>query len=142
MRKKKETGVVLATSFILPEKLEKSIEQMTVGEVLQTNTYFAIAERELQAVWNNRNNAKLGLSADQKLKAHPIDELKAQGYLEPGNFIVEYSKVFEKVSDLPKSKREFIGFVGTDIFNKTILELTKKHEEIPIKRKRRSKSAG
>ena len=99
----------------------KPIEEMTITDVLQLPLFFDNAKKDLADVWNQRVAARKGLKPGERLRAHPIDDLHAAGLWEPGEFIVVYAKVLNKVkTGLSRTKRDYILGFGNGIFNKTV----------------------
>ena len=102
----------------------KSVEEMTITDVMQLPLFFENAQKDLADVWNQRVAARKTLKPGERLRAHQIDDLHAAGLWEPGEFIVVYARVLEKQeTNLSGTKRNFILGFGNGIFNKTVQTL-------------------
>ena len=116
---------------VLTKEAIKPVSEMSISDVLRLPLYFANAKKELTDIWNHREAARVGAGRkQQRLKAHPIDDLHAAGIWEPGQFIVTYANVLNKESTgLSRTKRDFILGVGNGIFNKTVQTLLDNEKE-------------
>jgi len=99
----------------------KLVSEMTIEEVIKLPLFFKNVEIELNGIWQERKKASLSLKPHQRLKAHPIDFLKQNGYWKTDQFILTYAKILSKEETrLSSNKRNFTLSVGNDIFTKTV----------------------
>lgn len=110
----------------IPEQpAEKRVEEMSIADVLKLPLFFNNVSAELKSIWNSRETARREASRDgMRLKAHPIDALHAAGILEPGQFIVTFAHVLDKVNTgMPRAQRDVVTTLGKTAFNKTVQKL-------------------
>jgi len=104
--------------------MEKKISEMTIEEVLKLPLFFKNVEIELNGIWQEREKASLSLKPHERLKSHPIDFLKQNGYWEADQFILSYAKILSREETrLSSNKRNFMLSVGNNIFTKTVQSL-------------------
>ena len=102
----------------------KKIKNMTIADVLKLPLFFENAEKEISNIWKKRESARTLLNGDERLSSHPIDDLKKDGFLETGEFIVTYANILEKKETrLSRVKRDFIFAYGTEAYKKTVQKL-------------------
>ena len=66
----------------------------------------------------------------EKLKSHPIDKLHAAGKLVPGDFVVLFAQVLDKVATgYSTADRQFIRDLGMIAFNETMQKLLDDEKE-------------
>lgn len=106
------------------------LKDLKVLDVIKMPLFFKNVETELKSIWNSREKARNSLSANVRLKSHPIDSLHEMGLLEPGEFIVEFVKVLDKVSNgLSSAQRDTIHTLGMTAFNNTMKKLISNEEK-------------
>lgn len=110
----------------IPEQpAEKSVDELTIMDVLKMPLFFNNVSAELKSIWQSRETARKDASKKGlRLKAHPIDRVHEAGFLEPGAFIVEYAKVLDRIkTGLPRAMRDVIETLGNMAFNKTMQKM-------------------
>lgn len=107
------------------------VKDMTISDVLKTPEFYNNLKVVISDLENTRKNA--GISANARLKRHPIDRLQEKGVFEPGQMTVLYaSAIDKKLQGYSSSERKFILEVGGEAFNitmKQFLEQEKKDNE-------------
>lgn len=98
------------------------VKEMTIADVLKTPAFYNNLKVVISDLENTRRKA--GMMADAPLKRHPIDRLQERGVFEPGNFVIIFAKVLDKVATgYSSSERAFIRAVGMTAFNVTMQKL-------------------
>lgn len=95
---------------------------MTIEDVLKTPLFFENVKRQLTSLWNDREKARKDATRNNtRLRAHVIDRMHNAGQWEPGNFVILFAKVLDKVATgYSLSERTFIRAVGMTAFNITM----------------------
>lgn len=101
------------------------VADLSVSDVLKMPLFFENVKRQLTSLWNDREKARKDATRNNtRLWAHVIDRMHNTGHWEPGNFIVLFAKVLDKVETGYSSiERAFIRAVGMTAFNKTMKKL-------------------
>lgn len=101
------------------------VKEMTIEDVLKTPLFFENVKRQLTSLWNDREKARKDATRNNtRLRAHVIDRMHNAGQWEPGNFVIIFAKVLDKVTTgYSLSERAFIRAVGMTAFNKTMKKL-------------------
>ena len=87
-----------------------------LGAVRHAMTAKELNDREKARKDATRNNTRL--------RAHVIDRMHNTGHWEPGNFVILFAKVLDKVATgYSSSERAFIRAVGMTAFNITMQKL-------------------
>ena len=100
----------------------QTVSDMSIADVLKTQTFFDQTAADLTQIWNDRETARIDAEKDKtRLKVHPLDYLYKAGLMEPGQFIVAYAKIVDRVMvDLPANQRLCIQTIGDSAFHKTM----------------------
>lgn len=101
------------------------VKEMTIADVLKTPLFFENVKRQLTSLWNDREKARKDATRNNtRLRAHVIDRMHNAGQREPGNFVIIFAKVLDKVATGYSSiERAFIRAVGMTAFNVTMQKL-------------------
>ena len=101
------------------------VKEMTIADVLKTPLFFENVKRQLTSLWNDREKAREDATRNNtRLRAHVIDRMHNAGQWEPGNFVIIFAKVLDKVATgHSSSERAFIRAVGMTAFNVTMQKL-------------------
>lgn len=101
------------------------VKEMTIEDVLKTPLFFENVKRQLTSLWNDREKARKDATRNNtRLRAHVIDRMHNAGQWEPGNFVIIFAKVLDKVATgYSSSERAFIRAVGMTAFNKTMKKI-------------------
>lgn len=110
---------------ISEQPIEKKIEGMSIADVLKLPLFFNNVSIELKSIWGDRETArKQAKQEGMRLKSHPIDSLHVAGILEPGQFIVTFAEILDKVNTgMPRAQRDVVKTLGITAFKKTVQEL-------------------
>ena len=100
----------------------QSVNEMSVEDVLKTQTFFDQTAAEITRIMDERKAAGEKFKAEgSRLKVNPIDHLKKAGLLQTGEFIVIYAKILDRVLvGLPAAQREIVAIIGNTAFDKTM----------------------
>lgn len=101
------------------------VADLSIADVLKMPLFFDNVKAQLTSLWNDRETArKKAARKNQRLKAHVIDRMHNNGDWEPGQFVVLFAKILDKVeTGYSSSEREFIRAVGITAFNITMQKL-------------------
>lgn len=101
------------------------VKEMTIADVLKTPLFFENVKRQLTSLWNDREKARKDATRNNtRLRAHVIDRMHNTEHWEPGNFVILFAKVLDKVATgYSSSERAFIRSVGMTAFNITMQKL-------------------
>lgn len=101
------------------------VADLSISDVLKMPLFFENVKRQLTSLWNDREEARKDATRNNtRLRAHVIDRMHNTGHWEPGNFIVLFAKVLDKVAaGYSSSERAFIRAVGITAFNITMQKL-------------------
>lgn len=101
------------------------VKEMTIADVLKMPLFFENVKRQLTSLWNDREKARKDATRNNtRLRAHVIDRMHNTGHWEPGNFVILFAKVLDKVATgYSSSERTFIRAVGMTAFNITMQKL-------------------
>lgn len=101
------------------------VADLSIADVLKMPLFFDNVKAQLTSLWNDRETArKKAARKNQRLKAHVIDRIHNNGDWEPGQFVVLFAKILDKVATGYSSReREFIRAVGITAFNITMQKL-------------------
>lgn len=107
------------------------VKEMTIADVLKMPLFFENMKRLLTSLWNDREKARNdGAWNNTRLRAHVIDRMHNTGHWEPGNFIILFAKVLDKIATgYSSSERAFIRAVGMAAFNTTMQKLINDEKE-------------
>lgn len=76
------------------------VKEMTIEDVLKTPLFFENVKRQLTSLWNDREKARKDATRNNtRLRAHVIDRMHNAGQWEPGNFVIIFAKVLDKVGN-------------------------------------------
>ena len=111
-----------------PEKEKEQptpVADLSIADVLKMPLFFDNVKTQLTSLWNDRETARKKAAKDnQRLKAHVIDRMHNNGDWEPGQFVVLFATILDKVAtEYSSSEREFIRAVGMTAFNITMQKL-------------------
>lgn len=98
------------------------VADLSISDVLKMPLFFENVKRQLTSLWNDREIARMDATRNNtRLRAHVIDRMHNTGHWEPGNFVVLFAKVLDKVeTGYSSSERAFIRAVGMTAFNITM----------------------
>lgn len=97
------------------------LKKMTVADVLKTPEFKTNLEKLLNLLWESRETARnKAILRNNRLKAHPIDKIHADGIWETEKFAEEFVKVIDKTSKYSAMARDYIREVGTSAYITTI----------------------
>lgn len=101
------------------------IADLSISDVLKMPLFFENVKRKLTSLWNDREKAREDATRNNtRLRAHVIDRMHNTGHWEPGNFVILFAKVLDKVATgYSSSERAFIRAVGMTAFNITMQKL-------------------
>lgn len=101
------------------------VSDLSISDVLKMPLFFDNVEHQLTSLWNDREKARMDAIRNKtRLRAHVIDRMHNIGHWEPGNFIILFAKVLDKVeTGYSSSERAFIRAVGMTAFNITMQKL-------------------
>lgn len=101
------------------------VADLSIADVLKMPLFFDNVKAQLTSLWNDRETArKKAVKDNQRLKAHVIDRMHNNGDWEPGQFVVLFATILDKVATgYSSSEREFIRAVGMTAFNITMQKL-------------------
>ena len=100
---------------------------MTVGDVISTPEFKTNLEKLLNLLWESRETARnKAILRNNRLKAHPIDKIHADGIWETEKFAEEFVKVIDKTSKYTAMARDYIREVGTTAYINTIKKVNEK----------------
>lgn len=101
------------------------VKEMTIADVLKTPLFFENVKRQLTSLWNDWEKARKDATRNNtRLRAHVIYRMHNAGQWEPGNFVIIFAKVLDKVATgYSSSERAFIRAVGMTAFNVTMQKL-------------------
>ena len=101
------------------------VKEMTIADVLKMPLFFENVKRQLTSLWNDREKARKDATRNNtRLRAHVIGRMHNAGQWEPGNFVIIFAKVLDKVATgYSSSERAFIRAVGMTAFNITMQKL-------------------
>lgn len=107
------------------------VADLSIADVLKMPLFFDNVKAQLTSLWNDRETArKKAARKNQRLKAHVIDRMHNNGDWEPGQFVVLFAKILDKVATgYSSSEREFIRAVGITAFNITMQKLIDDEKE-------------
>lgn len=110
----------------VPEEIPATrVDDMSIADVLKLPLFYNNMAAEIESLWNDREDARknVGLRGE-RLKAHVIDRLHADGKLQTGEFVVLFAQVLDKVATgYSASDRQFIRDLGMIAFKKTMQKL-------------------
>lgn len=110
----------------VPEETpDKRVADMSIEDVLLLPLFYNNVAKQITSLWNDRETArKKAGKRGEKLKSHPIDKLHADGKLVPGDFVVLFAQVLDKVATgYSATVRQFIRDLGMIAFNETMQKL-------------------
>lgn len=115
----------IAPEPVPEETPEKRVADMSIEDVLLLPLFYNNVVKQITSLWNDRETArKKAGKRGEKLKSHPIDKLHADGKLVPGDFIVLFAQVLDKVATgYSATVRQFIRDLGMIAFNETMQKL-------------------
>lgn len=98
---------------------------LSISDVLKMPLFFENVKRQLTSLWNDREEAREDATRNNtRLRAHVIDRMHNTGHWEPGNFVILFAKVLDKVATgYSSSEQAFIRAVGMTAFNVTMQKL-------------------
>ena len=101
------------------------VADLSISDVLKMPLFFENVKRQLTSLWNDREKARKDATRNNtRLRAHVIDRMHNTGHWEPGNFVILFAKVLDKVATgYSSSERAFIRAVGMTAFNITMQKL-------------------
>lgn len=101
------------------------VADLSISDVLKMTLFFENVKRQLTSLWNDREKARKDATRNNtRLRAHVIDRMHNTGHWEPGNFVILFAKVLDKVATgYSSSERAFIRAVGMTAFNITMQKL-------------------
>lgn len=101
------------------------VADLSISDVLKMPLFFENVKRQLTSLWNDREKAREDATRNNtRLRAHVIDRMHNTGHWEPGNFVILFAKVLDKVATgYSLSERAFIRAVGMIAFNITMQKL-------------------
>lgn len=101
------------------------VADLSIADVLKMPLFFDNVKAQLTSLWNDRETArKKATRENQRLKTHVIDRMHNNGDWEPGQFVVLFATILDKVATgYSSSEREFIRAVGMTAFNITMQKL-------------------
>lgn len=101
------------------------VADLSISDVLKMPLFFENVKRQLTSFWNDREKAREDATRNNtRLRAHVIDRMHNTGHWEPGNFVILFAKVLDKVATgYSSSERAFIRAVGMTAFNITMQKL-------------------
>lgn len=101
------------------------VADLSISDVLKMPLFFENVKRQLTSLWNDREKAREDATRNNtRLRAHVIDRMHNTGHWEPGNFVILFAKVLDKVATgYSSSERAFIRAVGMTAFNVTMQKL-------------------
>jgi uncharacterized protein (TIGR02757 family) len=101
------------------------VADLSIADVLKMPLFFDNVKAQLTSLWNDRETARMKAARkNQRLKAHVIDRMHNNGDWEPGQFVVLFASILDKVATgYSSSEREFIRAVGMTAFNITMQKL-------------------
>lgn len=101
------------------------VADLSISDVLKMPLFFENVKRQLTSLWNDREKARKDATRNNtRLRAHVIDRMHNTGHWEPGNFVILFAKVLDKVATgYSSSERAFIRVVGMTAFNITMQKL-------------------
>lgn len=101
------------------------VADLSISDVLKMPLFFENVKRQLTSLWNDREKAREDATRNNtRLRAHVIDRMHNAGHWEPGNFVILFAKVLDKVATgYSSSERAFIRAVGMIAFNITMQKL-------------------
>lgn len=110
---------------------EKKVSEMSIGDVLKTQTMFGVVKMDLDYLRKTRDNDVLQSQIKGvNLKHSTVDDLQHLGLMEPGAFIVKYAQICDKKPlDLDLSVKQTIIEVGNVAFHKAMKILISKENE-------------
>lgn len=110
----------------VPEETpDKKVADMSIEDVLLLPLFYNNVAKQITSLWNDRETARMKAGKrGEKLKSHPIDKLHAAGKLVPGDFVVLFAQVLDKVATgYSTADRQFIRDLGMIAFNETMQKL-------------------
>ena len=125
----------------------KRVDDMSVADVFKHKLFLVVCKKEISDIWNQRETARKKVAKEgQRLKAHPIDQLHRDGYLNPETFVLTYAKIYDKINvGLSRTQRDVIQTIGNTAFHKTMRQLIDteaENEKTGNKRKRKNNKRG
>lgn len=114
-----------ANEAIAAAAVPTPVADLSISDVLKMPLFFENVKRQLTSLWNDREKARKDATRNNtRLRAHVIDRMHNTGHWEPGNFVVLFAKVLDKVATgYSSSERAFIRAVGMTAFNITMQKL-------------------
>lgn len=110
----------------VPEEIPaKRVDDMSIADVLKLPLFYNNMAAEIESLWNDREDARKNVALrGERLRAHVIDRLHADGKLQTGEFVVLFAQVLDKVATgYSASDRQFIRDLGMIAFKKTMQKL-------------------
>ena len=110
----------------VPEETpDKKVADMSIEDVLLLPLFYNNVAKQITSLWNDRETARMKAGKrGEKLKSHPMDKLHADGKLVPGDFVVLFAQVLDKVATgYSATVRQFIRDLGMIAFNETMQKL-------------------
>lgn len=103
---------------------KKTLKEMTVGEVLQTEGFYRTAERYLSGLKRKRALAE---RAGVRLRRGPFVRIAEKGYADPGRFIQAYAEVLDRRPvPLSSTERALVRSIGDLCFREFYSQEMKK----------------
>lgn len=102
---------------------------ITISEFLQRQDYLERLERKLKAFAVLRKRAIKNCPIGKKPKAHPIDEMIAQGQWNAEYVSKEFQNIINKESRLSAYKRDFIENIAFPVARELAEEIKKNEAE-------------
>lgn len=126
IRAMRDAGVLwIPKKKMTAEDMPEALRELKVVDILKMQSFFDNVSRELTNIWNDRQSARRDAEYNGgRLKAHPLDDLKRNGCLVPGKFIVTYASILDKVHvNLPRAQRDVVTVLGNTAYQKTMQKL-------------------
>jgi uncharacterized protein (TIGR02757 family) len=123
-------GFEMDPEAVKPKNLQ-SVADMSIADVLKTQTFFDQTAAEISRIMDERETARKEVEEKGgRLKSHPLDAMKSSGLLETGEFIVTYAKIVDRVLvSLPAAQREVVTIIGNSAFHNTMKILIETEEK-------------
>lgn len=101
------------------------VKEMTIADVLKMPLFFENVKRQLTSLWNDREKAREDATRNNTRCGRTLSTgMHNTGHWEPGNFVILFAKVLDKVATgYSSSERAFIRAVGMTAFNITMQKL-------------------
>lgn len=101
------------------------VADLSISDMLKMPLFFENVKRQLTSLWNDREKAREDATRNNtRLRAHVIDRMHNTGHWEPGNFVILFAKVLDRVATgYSSSEQAFIRAVVMTAFNDTMQKL-------------------